>query len=159
MPCSIHVCLAQCSSVAAQSDGAIVQGLAPPRATSETNPDTPKPASGGPSKRITTPHACAECKRRKIRCDGRQPCGQCLGCRSPKPCYYDKHRQRVIPSRKYVAEQARSLKSAHGVASLESSNVTLMLSPLTWQAEMLMGPVRPRLAVLFKSSTCKYNNG
>jgi hypothetical protein len=53
------------------------------------------------SKRITTPHACAECKRRKIRCDGRQPCGQCLGCRSPKPCYYDKHRQRVIPSRKY----------------------------------------------------------
>lgn len=59
------------------------------------------PANGAP-KRITTPHACAECKRRKIRCDGRQPCGQCLGCRSPKPCYYDKHRQRVIPSRKYV---------------------------------------------------------
>lgn len=25
-----------------------------------------------------------------------------MGCRSPKPCYYDKHRQRVIPSRKYV---------------------------------------------------------
>jgi hypothetical protein len=63
--------------------------------------NTPKPTSV--SKRITTPHACAECKRRKIRCDGRQPCGQCLGCRSPKPCFYDKHRQRVIPSRKYGA--------------------------------------------------------
>src|SRR6202035_3781057 len=63
--------------------------------------ETPKAPTNGVAKRITTPHACAECKRRKIRCDGRQPCGQCMGCRSPKPCYYDKHRQRVIPSRKY----------------------------------------------------------
>jgi hypothetical protein len=30
------------------------------------------------SKRDTTPHACAECKRRKIRCDGRH--WNCLGC-------------------------------------------------------------------------------
>jgi hypothetical protein len=78
-----------------------VQGLAPPRQASEQSQEAPKPSTNGVSKRITTPHACAECKRRKIRCDGRQPCGQCLGCRSPKPCYYDKHRQRVIPSRKY----------------------------------------------------------
>ena len=73
----------------------------PQRQTSEQVQNTPKPTTNGVSKRITTPHACAECKRRKIRCDGRQPCGQCLGCRSPKPCFYDKHRQRVIPSRKY----------------------------------------------------------
>lgn len=79
---------------------AVVQGLAPPRPAAEVAQEAPKPATNGGSKRITTPHACAECKRRKIRCDGRQPCGQCLGCRSPKPCYYDKHRQRVIPSRK-----------------------------------------------------------
>lgn len=79
---------------------AIVQGLAPPRPAAEVAQEAPKPPANGNSKRITTPHACAECKRRKIRCDGRQPCGQCLGCRSPKPCYYDKHRQRVIPSRK-----------------------------------------------------------
>jgi hypothetical protein len=77
-----------------------VQGLAPPRPLSENSQEAPKPTTNGVTKRITTPHACAECKRRKIRCDGRQPCGQCLGCRSPKPCYYDKHRQRVIPSRK-----------------------------------------------------------
>lgn len=37
------------------------------------------------------------------RCDGKQPCGQCLSSRAPKRCFYDKHRQRVIPSRKYVA--------------------------------------------------------
>jgi hypothetical protein len=77
-----------------------VQGLAPPSQIAQQQ-EAPKPVTNGISKRITTPHACAECKRRKIRCDGRQPCGQCLGCRSPKPCYYDKHRQRVIPSRKY----------------------------------------------------------
>lgn len=82
----------------------LVQGLAPPRQTlssEQTIQSTPKPTTNGVTKRITTPHACAECKRRKIRCDGRQPCGQCVGCRSPKSCYYDKHRQRVIPSRKY----------------------------------------------------------
>jgi hypothetical protein len=39
-------------------------------------------SANGVSKRITTPHACAECKRRKIRCDGRH--WQCLGCRPPK---------------------------------------------------------------------------
>lgn len=87
------------------SNVVLVQGLAPPRETLSTEQsiivDTPKPTTNGVTKRITTPHACAECKRRKIRCDGRQPCGQCVGCRSPKPCYYDKHRQRVIPSRKY----------------------------------------------------------
>lgn len=87
------------------SNVVLVQGLAPPRETLNAEQtvivDTPKPTTNGVTKRITTPHACAECKRRKIRCDGRQPCGQCVGCRSPKPCYYDKHRQRVIPSRKY----------------------------------------------------------
>jgi len=82
------------------ADFCTVQGLATPRPSSEQSQDTPKHPPNGVAKRITTPHACAECKRRKIRCDGRQPCGQCLGCRSPKPCYYDKHRQRVIPSRK-----------------------------------------------------------
>lgn len=36
------------------------------------------------------------------RCDGQSPCSQCLSSRAPKRCFYDKHRQRVIPSRKYV---------------------------------------------------------
>ncbi|KAH7355258.1 fungal-specific transcription factor domain-containing protein [Rhexocercosporidium sp. MPI-PUGE-AT-0058] len=89
-------------------------GLAPPpRQISEH--EAPKSATNGVSKRITTPHACAECKRRKIRCDGRQPCGQCLGCRSPKPCYYDKHRQRVIPSRKTLDALSQSLEECRSI--------------------------------------------
>ncbi|TVY24559.1 Regulatory protein GAL4 [Lachnellula hyalina] len=91
------------------------QGLAPPQTASEQSQETPRPAHSGVSKRITTPHACAECKRRKIRCDGRQPCGQCLGCRSPKPCYYDKHRQRVIPSRKTLDALSQSLEECRSI--------------------------------------------
>ncbi|KFY68351.1 hypothetical protein V496_01148 [Pseudogymnoascus sp. VKM F-4515 (FW-2607)] len=91
------------------------QGLAPPRPAAEVAQEAPKPATNGGSKRITTPHACAECKRRKIRCDGRQPCGQCLGCRSPKPCYYDKHRQRVIPSRKTLDALQQSLDECRSI--------------------------------------------
>ncbi|KAF7924454.1 hypothetical protein EAE99_006402 [Botrytis elliptica] len=96
------------------------QGLAPPRETLSSTEqsiivDTPKPTTNGVTKRITTPHACAECKRRKIRCDGRQPCGQCVGCRSPKPCYYDKHRQRVIPSRKTLDALSQSLDECRTV--------------------------------------------
>jgi hypothetical protein len=79
----------------------LVQGVTPRKPATEAH-DGNKPAGPTGSKRITTPHACAECKRRKIRCDGQQPCGQCLSSRAPKRCFYDKHRQRVIPSRKYV---------------------------------------------------------
>lgn len=76
-----------------------VQGVTP-RKPSTDSAEGGKSNGNTGSKRITTPHACAECKRRKIRCDGQQPCGQCLSSRAPKRCFYDKHRQRVIPSRK-----------------------------------------------------------
>ncbi|KAG9229358.1 fungal-specific transcription factor domain-containing protein [Amylocarpus encephaloides] len=110
------------------------QGLAPPRPTAEQSQETPKPATNGISKRITTPHACAECKRRKIRCDGRQPCGQCLGCRSPKPCYYDKHRQRVIPSRKTLDALSQSLEECRVVLKkLYPNHDSQALLPLSRQ--------------------------
>ncbi|KAK8190353.1 fungal-specific transcription factor domain-containing protein [Phyllosticta capitalensis] len=54
------------------------------------------------SRRITTTNACVECRRRKIRCDGVQPCGQCLWYQHPEACSYAKPAQRVVPSRKLV---------------------------------------------------------
>lgn len=90
------------------------QGVTPrkPAADSQDNGKAP----GAPvSKRITTPHACAECKRRKIRCDGQQPCGQCLSSRAPKRCFYDKHRQRVIPSRKTLEALSQSLEECRSI--------------------------------------------
>lgn len=59
--------------------------------------------SGRPpgSRRISTSNACIECRRRKIRCDGKSPCGQCLWYQQPELCTYSKPTQRVVPSRKY----------------------------------------------------------
>lgn len=90
------------------------QGVAP-RKCSADSPDGTKPSTPGTSKRVTTPHACAECKRRKIRCDGQQPCGQCLSSRAPKRCFYDKHRQRVIPSRKTLEALSKSLEECRSI--------------------------------------------
>lgn len=57
---------------------------------------------GGP-RRISTSNACVECRRRKIRCDGLKPCGQCKWYQHPEACVYSKPTQRVVPSRKYAS--------------------------------------------------------
>ncbi len=49
------------------------------------------------------------------RCDGQQPCGQCLSSRAPKRCFYDKHRQRVIPSRKTLEALSQSLEECRSI--------------------------------------------
>ncbi|KAH7110845.1 fungal-specific transcription factor domain-containing protein [Dendryphion nanum] len=54
------------------------------------------------SRRVLTSNACIECRRRKIRCDGTQPCGQCQWNQHPRACSYSKPTQRFIPSRKLV---------------------------------------------------------
>jgi hypothetical protein len=90
------------------------QGVTPRKASTDSQ-DSTKTSGSGTAKRITTPHACAECKRRKIRCDGQQPCGQCLSSRAPKRCFYDKHRQRVIPSRKTLEALSQSLEECRSI--------------------------------------------
>ncbi|KAI6782708.1 putative transcriptional regulatory protein-like protein [Emericellopsis cladophorae] len=90
------------------------QGVTPRKTLTEAS-DGGKSNSNSGNKRITTPHACAECKRRKIRCDGQQPCGQCLSSRAPKRCFYDKHRQRVIPSRKTLEALSQQLEECRSV--------------------------------------------
>ncbi|EJT74972.1 hypothetical protein GGTG_08810 [Gaeumannomyces tritici R3-111a-1] len=90
------------------------QGVTP-RKPSTDSQGSPKTGGTNTAKRITTPHACAECKRRKIRCDGQQPCGQCLSSRAPKRCFYDKHRQRVIPSRKTLEALSQSLEECRSI--------------------------------------------
>lgn len=90
------------------------QGVTPRKASTDSQ-DSAKSHTSGTAKRITTPHACAECKRRKIRCDGQQPCGQCLSSRAPKRCFYDKHRQRVIPSRKTLEALSQSLEECRSI--------------------------------------------
>ncbi|KAJ0326350.1 hypothetical protein COL5a_006859 [Colletotrichum fioriniae] len=64
------------------------QGVTPRKQTSESQ-ESGKSTSSSGSKRITTPHACAECKRRKI--------------------------QRVIPSRKTLEALSQSLEECRSV--------------------------------------------
>jgi len=80
-----HTFLAQISSGGIPGDGN--DGMKPARST-------------GSSRRISTSNACVECRRRKIRCDGTQPCGQCQWYQHPDACNYSKPAQRVVPSRK-----------------------------------------------------------
>ncbi|XP_014554168.1 hypothetical protein COCVIDRAFT_18024 [Bipolaris victoriae FI3] len=86
-----------------------------------------KPSRHPGSRRISTSNACVECRRRKIRCDGLQPCGQCQWYQHPEACGYSKPAQRVVPSRKLLdklsnnIEQYKSvLTKLYGVKSLES---------------------------------------
>ncbi|KAF2124871.1 hypothetical protein P153DRAFT_426386 [Dothidotthia symphoricarpi CBS 119687] len=87
---------------------------------------TGKP-SRSTSRRISTSNACVECRRRKIRCDGAQPCGQCQWYQHPEACGYSKPAQRVIPSRKLVDKLSNNLDQyrtvltkLYGSKSLES---------------------------------------
>ncbi|RGP66402.1 e3 ubiquitin- ligase ccnb1ip1 [Fusarium longipes] len=88
------------------------QGIIPKKQPAASSNARPRVAG---TRRITTPHACTECKRRKIRCDGKLPCGQCITSRAPKNCSYDKHRQRMIPSRKALDSLAQSLEECRSV--------------------------------------------
>ncbi|KAF1954773.1 hypothetical protein CC80DRAFT_549955 [Byssothecium circinans] len=74
-------------------------GLRSPGADDGTSGKPPRSAG---SRRISTSNACIECRRRKIRCDGSQPCGQCQWYQHPEACGYSKPAQRVVPSRKLV---------------------------------------------------------
>ncbi|KAF2816058.1 uncharacterized protein BDZ99DRAFT_406510 [Mytilinidion resinicola] len=70
------------------------------------------------SRRISTSNACVECRRRKIRCDGTQPCGQCRWYQHPEACAYSKPAQRVVPSRNYndTALPSRTNSPPPGIA-------------------------------------------
>ncbi|EME86157.1 uncharacterized protein MYCFIDRAFT_161751 [Pseudocercospora fijiensis CIRAD86] len=70
-------------------------------ATSSNSIDGGEGGKGRPggSRRISTSNACVECRRRKIRCDGAQPCGQCHWYQHPELCAYSKPAQRIAPSR------------------------------------------------------------
>jgi hypothetical protein len=48
-----------------------------------------KPSRPPGSRRISTSNACVECRRRKIRCDGSKPCGQCQWYQHPEVSRHD----------------------------------------------------------------------
>ncbi|TPX15061.1 uncharacterized protein E0L32_004891 [Thyridium curvatum] len=106
------------------------QGVTPRKPTTDSQ-ETTKTNGTGTTKRITTPHACAECKRRKIR--------------APKRCFYDKHRQRVIPSRKTLEALSQSLEECRSILKrLYPNQEVQALLPLSRQ-ELLSLLDRPMI--------------
>ncbi|KAF5651408.1 thiamine repressible s regulatory thi1 [Fusarium tjaetaba] len=67
----------------------------------------PKPARGL--------HACGNCKRRKIRCDGRKPCNQCESRDLQARCVYTQQIQRVVPSKRTLESLSKSLKERDSI--------------------------------------------
>lgn len=76
-------------------------------------------------------HACVECKRRKIRCNGRQPCLPCQSRRSQTHCVYDQPRQRLVLSRKSVAVTLRSSQVCVLTGRSKKELLTTFLKDLT----------------------------
>ncbi|KAH7144740.1 fungal-specific transcription factor domain-containing protein [Fusarium sp. MPI-SDFR-AT-0072] len=60
-------------------------------------------------------HACGNCKRRKIRCDGRQPCNQCESRDLQAKCVYTQQIQRVVPSKRTLEALSKSLKERDAI--------------------------------------------
>ncbi|PVH99677.1 hypothetical protein DM02DRAFT_656153 [Periconia macrospinosa] len=87
-------------------------GLRSPGADDGTSGKPPRTAG---SRRISTSNACVECRRRKIRCDGSQPCGQCQWYQHPEACGYSKPAQRVVPSRKLVDKLSSNIEQYKAV--------------------------------------------
>ncbi|KMP06500.1 hypothetical protein CIRG_06181 [Coccidioides immitis RMSCC 2394] len=79
------------------------------------NPDkarSHREGRGKSGKRSSTVRACEQCRRRKIRCDGEQPCEACQWYKKTDLCHYSDPR----PSRRYplpVFIRSFSLKSWH----------------------------------------------
>jgi hypothetical protein len=60
----------------------------------------PSPSFAGTEKRISTSTACLECRRKKTRCGGGQPCQQCTSVDRAEMCKYAKKGRRTMASRR-----------------------------------------------------------
>ncbi|KAL6912564.1 hypothetical protein FSST1_010324 [Fusarium sambucinum] len=72
-----------------------------------------------PSSRISNEkrslRACEECKRRKVRCDGRQPCNRCDYRGSRAACIYIKPVRRPVVSKQTLEDLSRSLEERDSI--------------------------------------------
>ena len=69
-------------------------------APSMTPPRTAVPSTAPPPSSRKVNKSCLECTRRKVRCDGRQPCGSCVYYRAPDACVYRQRSKRNAVSRR-----------------------------------------------------------
>ena len=99
------------------------QASAPASANSAAPRNSPKSR-----RQSSTAHACEECRRRKIRCDGefdlsacvsailtgqgKKPCSHCEWYKHPELCRYSKKQPRVVPSQRLLDGLSTALKQS-----------------------------------------------
>lgn len=71
------------------------------RHSMEDDNGTESPTEPGPPRYIRSriANACDGCKARKVKCDGKLPCGYCAGRQRPQTCHYSPQRRRRPASR------------------------------------------------------------
>ncbi|KAG2187847.1 hypothetical protein INT44_000597, partial [Umbelopsis vinacea] len=73
------------------------------------------------TKRIKISRACDECRKRKVKCDGAQPCYRCR--KSETPCIFVKSAPRRGPPKQYVELLETRLRMVEkALTFLEKSN-------------------------------------
>lgn len=107
-----------------------------PRVRTQANDGTEQP-------RISTSTACVECRRKKTRCGGGQPCQQCAGIDRPELCKYARRARKTMPSRRWV--QAVPLQAIHlltecvqpgrTASAYDRSAVCRLLTSLPWSPD------------------------
>lgn len=73
-------------------------------------PSTMPSSKVKPSERRRCPQACSSCKRRKERCDGRQPCSRCIVRGVQYECYFSRPLETPPPSTGPMAVSAGAVR-------------------------------------------------
>lgn len=73
------------------------------RSPEDRKASRPKKARTEGHEWVKTTRSCAECRRRRIRCDSTDPpCGQCTWYKAPDACYYPTRQKRTVPTQEYL---------------------------------------------------------
>ncbi|KAH8807166.1 fungal-specific transcription factor domain-containing protein [Xylogone sp. PMI_703] len=108
-------------------------------------------------------NACAECKRRKVRCDGSEPCSTCRWYKMPERCSYSAPEARPSLTRKSFDSLRSRLQNATGVLhKLFPSSSLDDLVPLSRESLMTLlspSPVASAQSPLLTHNGSQHPNG
>ncbi|KAK6351055.1 lactose regulatory protein lac9 and GAL4-like protein [Orbilia javanica] len=69
--------------------------------------------------------ACMSCRKRKVKCDNKKPCGQCVAHDRVYDCLYVQPRQRVYITQKYTKELEERVSMLEGLVKQHLPNIDI----------------------------------
>ncbi|KAL7790752.1 fungal-specific transcription factor domain-containing protein [Trichoderma ceciliae] len=94
-------------------------------------------------KRGKSVHACLECQRRKIRCDGKQPCNRCQSSRSRRRCVSLENLSRSLEECRSVLRRLFPNHEVSHLLSLSRQELRLLLDQPVRQETADISPNQP----------------